>query len=276
MNEKIVIKKIISLTLAFSFLVMSLTGIMLYIVPKGRVAYWANWELLGLTKTQYGNIHITSMILFLVVAIWHIYYNWKPLISYIKNSAKKISLFKKELLIALALNVLFVGGTLMGIQPFQTVIDINDGIKEYWEEEYGSPPYGHAEESSLKSFSRRIGVDAQEAIALLEAKGYVVETQTQTLKEIGEKNNIPPKVIYDTIKPKEGTVTAKKTVDVEVTFLGRRTLEELAGMDKINLEKSLRFLEEKKANATPKSRMKDAADELGTTPYELFEQLKAL
>lgn len=276
MNEKIVIKKIISLTLAFSFLVMSITGIILFIVPKGRVAYWANWELFGLTKTQYGNIHITSMILFLVVAIWHIYYNWKPLISYIKNSAKKITLFKKELLIALTLNILFVGGTLMGIQPFQSVIDINDGIKEYWEEEYGSPPYGHAEESSLQSFSRRIGIDLQEAIVLLEAKGYVVETKKKTLKEIGEKNNIPPKVIYDTIKPKEGTVKSEKKVNAEVTFLGRRTLEELADMHKIDLEKSLLFLEEKNANATPKSRMKEVAVTLGITPYELFEQLKTL
>ena len=124
MKEKIVIKKTISLTLAFSFLVMSITGIMLYIVPKGRVAYWADWELFGLTKTQYANIHITSMVLFLVVAIWHIYYNWKPLMSYIKNSAKQITLLKKELLIAVMLNILFVGGTLMEIQPFKSVIDI--------------------------------------------------------------------------------------------------------------------------------------------------------
>jgi cytochrome b subunit of formate dehydrogenase len=88
MNEKIVTKKVISLTLAFSFLVMSITGIMLYIVPKGKIAYWANWEMFGLTKNQYGDIHITSMLLFLVVTIWHIYYNWKPLMSYLKNSSK--------------------------------------------------------------------------------------------------------------------------------------------------------------------------------------------
>jgi len=276
MNEKIVIKKTISLTLAVSFLVMSITGIMLYIVPKGRVAYWADWELLGLTKTQYANIHITSMVLFLVVAIWHIYYNWKPLMSYIKNSTKKITLFKKELLIALTLNILFVGGTLMEVQPFKTVLDINEGIKDYWEEEYGSPPYGHAEESSLKSFSKRIGVDVQVSMSLLDEKGYKVKANTQTLKEIAHENNISPKVIYDTIKPKEGSGTVDKSLNAEVSFLGRRTLEELAGMDKIDLEKSLHFLEEKKVDATGKSRMKKLADTLEITPYELFEKLKAL
>lgn len=276
MKEKIVIKKTISLTLAFSFLVMSITGLMLYIVPKGRVAYWADWELLGLTKTQYANIHITSMLLFLVVAVWHIYYNWKPLMSYIKNSAKKITFLKKELLIAVILNILFVGGTFMEIQPFKGMLDINEGIKDYWEKEYGSPPYGHAEESSLKSFSKRIGVDVEEAISLLKEKGYEVEAKTKTLKEIAKKNNISPKVIYDTIRPKYSTDTVDKSLNAEVSFLGRRTLEELASMHKIDLEKSLHFLEEKNANATAQSRMKKVADALETTPYELFEKLKAL
>ena len=82
----------------------------------------------------------------------------------------------KELLIALTLNILFVVGTLMGVQPFQSVLDLNDNIKSYWEKEYGSPPYGHAEESSLKSFSKRIGVDAQKAMELLKEKSIKVES----------------------------------------------------------------------------------------------------
>lgn len=276
MNEKIVMKKIISLTLAFSFLVMSITGMMLYIVPKGKVAYWANWEMLGLTKTQYGDIHITSMILFLAVTIWHIYYNWKPLMNYLKNSTKQITLFKKELLIALALNFLFVGGTLMGIQPFQSVLDINEGIKTYWEKQYGSPPYGHAEESSLQSFSQRIGVNAQRALELLKDKGIAVENKRQTLLEIAQENNISPKVIHDIIKPKGGTVAGKAATEAGISSLGRKTLQELADMDKVNLEKSLLFLQKKGFDATPQSRMREAANALGLTPYELFDKIKTL
>ena len=274
MKEKIIVKKIISLTLAFSFLVMSLTGIMLYIVPKGRVAYWANWELFGLTKTEYANIHIISMVLFLVVAIWHIYYNWKPLTSYIKNSAKKFTLLKIELLIALLLNILFVGGTLLEVQPFKTVLDINEGIKEYWEEEYGSPPYGHAEESSLESFSRRIGVDLQEAMRLLKENGYTIEKKSQTLTNIAQKNNISPQDIYKTIKPKKASNAL--IMETEVSFLGRRTLEELAGMQKIDLEKSLQYIKAQNIDITPQSRMRKIADEMNITPYELFEKLKTL
>lgn len=270
-TDKIVMKKIISLTLAFSFLVMSVTGLMLYIVPKGKIAYWANWQMFGLTKTQYGDIHITSMILFLVVTTWHIYYNWKPLISYIKDNTKKITIFKKELLIALGLNILFVAGTLGGIQPFQSVLDLNDNIKSYWEREYGSPPYGHAEESSLQSFSKRIGVDAQKALELLKANNINVESSKQTLLDISKQNGIASKVIYDIIKPKQSSKS-----DDKVDFLGRRTLDELAGMNKISLEKSIKFLEKKGVKASADTRMKEAATELEITPYQLYEKLRTL
>ena len=71
MNEKIVMKKIISLTLAFSFLVMSITGIMLYIVPKGKVAYWANWEMFNsaflLFITNLVGIVLAALLTFLML-----------------------------------------------------------------------------------------------------------------------------------------------------------------------------------------------------------------
>jgi len=263
-------KKIISLTLAFSFLIMSVTGMMLYIVPKGKIAYWASWKMFGLSKTQYGDIHITSMFLFLVVTIWHIYYNWKPLMSYLKDKSKKITFLKKEFLIALGINTFFVLGTLVGLQPFQSLLDMNEGIKSYWEKEYGSPPYSHAEESSLQVFSKKIGVDIESARKLLQEKNILVDKNSQTLLNIAQKNTIAPKVIYEAIKPKKGTS------QTEISSLGRRTLDELSQMNVIDLEKSLLFLKEKGFEAKPISRMREIANALETTPYELFDTLKVL
>jgi len=76
---------------------MVLTSIVLFIVPQGRVAYWADWRLWGLTKTDWGNIHINLGLLFLIALFVHIYYNWKPLISYLKNKAKQIKVYMSEL-----------------------------------------------------------------------------------------------------------------------------------------------------------------------------------
>ena len=113
---------------------MSYTGVILYIAPHGRIAKWIDWHFLGLDKTQYQELHITSMVTFLVFGILHIYYNWKPIISYMKDSTKKISFTKKEFLIALLLNILFIVGTLTSIQPFKGFIDMGETIKEIWGE----------------------------------------------------------------------------------------------------------------------------------------------
>ena len=67
------------------------------VVPQGRVAYWADWRLWGLTKTDWGNIHINLGLLFLIALFVYIYYNWKPLISYLKNKAKQIKVYMSEL-----------------------------------------------------------------------------------------------------------------------------------------------------------------------------------
>jgi len=47
-------------------------------------------------------------------------------------------------------------------------------------------------------------------------------------------------------------------------------------MDKIDLKKSLEFLKSKGFKASKDTRMKEAANALEITPYELFEKLKMI
>jgi len=66
------IRRVITLTVLLSFVFLALSGIMLFLRPQGRVAYWSGWTLLGLSKDQYSAIHTTFMVLFLTVGVWHI------------------------------------------------------------------------------------------------------------------------------------------------------------------------------------------------------------
>ena len=45
------VRGFISLLTACSFILMSVTGIVLYFTPQGRIAFWTNWKFIGLTKT---------------------------------------------------------------------------------------------------------------------------------------------------------------------------------------------------------------------------------
>lgn len=69
------------LTLA-GFIIMGVTGLVLYFVPQGRIAYWTHWTFLGLDKTQWGDIHILSSVLFVAVGIVHTVNNWRRLWGY--------------------------------------------------------------------------------------------------------------------------------------------------------------------------------------------------
>lgn len=43
-------RKCVSLTAGLAFLVMLITSFVHCIVPQGRIAYWADWQLWGLSK----------------------------------------------------------------------------------------------------------------------------------------------------------------------------------------------------------------------------------
>lgn len=125
-------RKMTSLSITFSFLIMSYTGIILFMSPKGRIANRIDWKFLGLDKTEYANLHVTFMVLFLVGMVFHIYLNWSSLVHYLKNKTKQFSLFTKEFIFAFSINLLLVVGTLYYWAPFEQFLDFQDDIKASW------------------------------------------------------------------------------------------------------------------------------------------------
>jgi hypothetical protein len=262
-------KKITSLTLAFSFLVMTYTGIMLFICPHGRVAYWSDWHFLGLTKNQYGDLHTTSMLVFIFFGTLHIYYNWKPILSYLKNQQRKISFTKREFLVALSINLVFIAGTITAVQPFKAFLSFEEDIKESWTRTYGEPPYGHAEETKFKVFCQKMGINITKAKEILQKK-HIVFNENEPLKIIAKNNHITPNDIYTLIKTEE-----EKPNSSIPSRLGRRTLQELNSMHKIDMQKAIQLLKIKGIhNITPQSKIKNIADELDKTPIELYQSLR--
>jgi hypothetical protein len=205
------IRRIISLTVFLAFIFLALSGIALFLSPQGRVAYWAGWTFFGLTKDHYSAIHTTFMVLFLVTGIWHIVLNWRPIVGYLKNRSKELRIVTPESTVALVLALLFLVGPLTGLPPFQQFLDAGEEIKAYWESTRGSPPWGHAEESRLDAFCRRITdfqrwegegvmmVDCEEAQAALEAAGIRVESQEQRILEIARANGVTPQEVADVV-----------------------------------------------------------------------------
>jgi len=193
------LRRVTSLTITFSFFIMSYTGILLFIAPKGRVANWMNWELFGLDKTQYTNLHVTFMVLFLVGMIFHLYLNWNLLLAYLKNKSRQFSLLTKEFIFAVAINTLFVVGTLYYWTPFDQFLDFEEDVKSSWEKQAKKAPYGHAELSTLEEFAQKTGMNVEKIIEKLKAKNLQGVSADKTIEKIAKENDKSPSELFDMI-----------------------------------------------------------------------------
>ena len=249
---------------------MSLTGIVLYIVPEGRVAYWTNWTLLGLGKTDYNNLHTTTSLLFILASIIHIYLNWEPIINYLENKLKKVVIITPSFLIALIINLFVLAGTYYNIEPMKSVVVFGNDISKSWSEKYSAPPFGHAELSSLKTVCRRMGLDLDRAVMLLKKHSIKFQSTSETLKEIAVKNNTSPDKIYDIIKPSE----KESSVQSSPKGVGRMSLRELSSKYSINLDRAVKKLSAHGFSADRDMTLKDIAEQKGVSPSYIYEIIK--
>ncbi len=257
-----------------SFLALITTGVILYIVPHGRVAYWADWRLWGLTKTEWGNIHINLGLLFLISIGLHIYYNWKAILSYLKNKAKQIKVFTREFNIALAFLIVFVAGTYMEIAPFKWILEINDSIKNAATEKYGEPPYGHAELSSLKVFAKKMGFDLSEAMTRLNKVDISVESEKETMQDIATRNHLSPQQVYLAMKPAEEVGRQRKMPLTPPPGTGSRRLADICHEYNLNIPTILRRLAEENIAAAAELSIKEIASKNNLSPVDVYDVIQ--
>jgi hypothetical protein len=275
------IRKLTSLTAGLAFIVMLVTSIILYIVPQGRVAYWADWKLWGLTKTDWGNIHINLGLLFLVALFLHIYYNWKPLINYLKDKSKRIKVFTPEFNVAMVITLAFFIGTYLMLPPFSWVMAFNDHFKDSGAVKYGEPPYGHAELSSLKTFAKKVNLDLAKSMDLLKEAGYPVDDGSITLQAIGKQYHVPPQLIYETIKPasilsNQGSEEKINLPESPPPGTGNLTLADFCAQYNLSIKKIIRELKGHGISASSDLTLKEIASQNQTSPIDLFEIIKTI
>jgi hypothetical protein len=82
---KFSLRKASSLTALLSFGTLAASGIVLFLVPQGRVAFWSEWRLWGATKENWAALHILLSLLFLIAGVVHIVLDWGPILSYLKD-----------------------------------------------------------------------------------------------------------------------------------------------------------------------------------------------
>ena len=271
----------VSLLSLVSFILLGLTGIILYMQPHGRVAYWTNWSFLGLEKDQFGKIHILAALLFLVIGGFHLYYNWKPLMRYLSGKIEKALRYKRELVISSLILLWILVSGIWALPPLVYVNDLGEVIKNSWVTSSGmEPPFGHAELVSLKTFCKKQRIPLDQAMVELRRAGFKVESPKNTLAEIADSKQTSGMGVYEVIKKLEAKPEAMKpgaawtAEKVEETFsgtgLGRKTIGQIIkdlGLDPNRVYQRLKGVN---IEAKDDDKFKKLADKHNTTPIKIL------
>jgi len=267
----------------FGFLIMSITGLVLYVMPAGRVAYWITWDFFGMSKTDWDNIHILSSILFIVAGAFHTFFNWKPLMNYFKERMKTGIRLRLELLIASVLSVWVIVGAIWPHPPLSYLLNLNAWVKTTWiaHDDY-EPPFGHAELLSLKTFATKMDIDLSQAEQELTANGIIFAGADETLEAIGKKNGISPMNLYLLIKKFEPAPQPEKlksytpeSIEVEFAGSGIGAKSIAAVCERLGLDKSIAISRLKTAGLSTdlEQTMRSVAQASKTDPIEIMKVL---
>ncbi len=268
------LRKITSLTALLSSMLTLLTSIILYIVPAGRVAYWSDWHLWGLSKTQWGDIHINLGFLLVLSILLHIYYNWKPILAYLKDKKKNLKIFTRDFNIALAITLMVAIVTYFIIPPFSSILDLSAKIKDDAALKYGEPPFGHAELSPFKSLLKKMGLDYVQSVARLEQAGITIESPDQIFLDIAKKQGINPKQLYDIIQPDAPAGTKKILPAIPAPGTGSKTISAICETYRLNLEEIKIGLKSKGISIQKDQNVKTIASMNNITPIQLYDLIK--
>lgn len=266
------------------FLIMGVTGLMLFATPEGRLAYWVDWSLGGLTKEEWGAIHVTSSLLFLIAGFVHLWFNWRQFVAYLRHRFQQRVSIRPEAPVAGVFLAVLVAGTLWGVPPFTWVLDLSAAIKASWSVDASlEPPFGHAEEASLDTMALRTATPVATIVAAIRDAGFTVEATTDTLRRVADRNGVSPAEIWvevvkrapSVVPPPVDAGAAWTPELVEQRFegagFGAKTLEQVATELKLPLDDILKRLADAGIEAGGGDRLKAVAEDAKATPTELLK-----
>ncbi len=264
-------QRFVSLTAMLSFVLLIISSGVLYFIADRKVTAWTSWGFLGLDKQQWDNIHINIGILSLIMIVWHIYFNWKPIKNYLKEK-KKLKIFTKEFNIALIVVSVFTAGTITMTLPFSFLVNIGNGIKAINSLNNGNPPFGYAEYATLGDFCLITSIDIHDALDKLKRKNIKVSSSGQILKDIAKNNDISPKDIFSIIK----TDTTKFDLPSDIPIgIAHKSLTKLAQEYNMSLDKFITHLSSRDIKISADTSFKKIAKQNDLHPAQLYNILLA-
>ena len=189
-----------SSVITFSFIGTVLTSLVLYISPHHYVADWFGWQVMGVELDLWEDLHLLLGFVFIGFGLYHIYLNWRPLVSYFKKKTGEKRGIRKESLSAIVFSAIVIIGTISETPPFSTVIDFADPIRKSFDSVDERSAVPHAEQVPLDVLARIIETDTENILKRLQAAGFSDVSVKYDLETLAEKYDQTPKELYQIIR----------------------------------------------------------------------------
>jgi hypothetical protein len=273
MKKKFFWKSFVSFSLVWSFLIVLISGIVLYIAPPGRVSNWSNWALFGFSKAGWQAIHTIFSLTFVFLSVFHlIVFNWKVLWFYFVSKTSNGINKQKELFVSIALVIVVFLGTYFNTQPFKAVMDFSEWTTESWEIIEEQAPVPHAELLTIRELSGKyIKMSSDSILLLIRGKGLKADSTGQTISKISELNNLTPAKLYSIIFPASHDKSIKTENKIQLQGLGRKTINDISKELGKNVNDVIEVLRKNNISAIPEDKIKIIADRTGKMPTEIMK-----
>lgn len=256
----------ISFGLTYSFAILLVTGVILYIAPPGRYANWVNWKIARFSKEEWQALHTVFSLTFAVLSVLHLFViNWRTFLSYLKTKREGAFSKKREFALSTILTLFFLAGIIYSVSPFSLITEWGEQAKASWEKAEEAAPVPHAELLTLNQVTAELKLTSVEEItAKLSNHQIKFENTEQTLADIASQNETTPAEIYSIISKKQAS-------ERQGSGIGRKTLEQFANDAGISAEEAMRILSEKGIKAEKGQTLREIGEQNNLPPRDIFE-----
>jgi hypothetical protein len=193
------LRRFVTNLLLLSFTVSAVSGIVLFFRPEGSLARWLGWSVIGLDKKQWEAVHLVFVAAFLLTSIGHVWYIWRPLAAFLRDTAAPVTRLaapSRELLAAGAVMLVVLGATLLEQPPMSGLVGLRTAMKDGAFARRVLPPTSDADRLTIGELCNRTAMSVPEAIANARAHGIAVSGPATTLATIGRENHCSPEAVY--------------------------------------------------------------------------------
>ncbi|MDD5586324.1 MAG: DUF4405 domain-containing protein [Alphaproteobacteria bacterium] len=127
----------VSMLMALGIVIVTVSGVALYVAPRGWAAQAQDWRFLFLGKRDWINLHIVFGLLFPLAAGVHVWLNRKPLAGYLRSRLRGqivldwLCRLRLELLAALIVCLFLGAAVLRSFPPATTLLEWRAVIAEF-------------------------------------------------------------------------------------------------------------------------------------------------